>query len=177
MIQGNTLDVVNNFIKMKILSQFGMFFMEPYKFSSLTRFIGVQINIDRFRKSKVLISRDILKGADQELVQKSTKQPLAIKKSTEQEVADLKSTVNQLVERLDYESRKNKAQQMMINTLAKNVKPIDDRNTQNLSRKRQNMQMKALRAQNITDADEDTKELVELNPHRRKNRNEARKED
>jgi hypothetical protein len=83
MIQGDTLAVVNNFIKMKILSQFGLFFMEPYKFSSLTRFIGVPISIDRFRKSKVLISRDVLKGADLQLVSKTTKTPAKVNKTTE----------------------------------------------------------------------------------------------
>ena len=56
---------------------------------------------------------------------------------------------------------------MMINTLAKNVKPIEDRNIMQASKKRHNhsMQMKALKAQNITDTDafESTKTLVELN--------------
>jgi len=60
MVQDDTLAVFNNFIKMKILSMFDNFFLEAYQHSSMARFIGININIDKFRKDKIYLPRKLL---------------------------------------------------------------------------------------------------------------------
>jgi hypothetical protein len=55
------LSVFNKFIKMKILSRFDDFFVEPYKLSTMTRFTGISLSMDRFRKDKIFITKADIK--------------------------------------------------------------------------------------------------------------------
>ena len=52
------LDIINNFIKLKILASFDDFFVEPFKNSSMRSFIGIRVNIKKFRVSKIVIGRE-----------------------------------------------------------------------------------------------------------------------
>ena len=56
------LDIINNFIKLKILASFDDFFVEPFKNSSMRCFIGVKVEINRFRKDKIIITKDTIKS-------------------------------------------------------------------------------------------------------------------
>lgn len=108
---------------MKILSQFDNFFLEAYQHSSMARFIGININIDRFRKDKIYLPRKLLVESD--LVKGKKQQPkaqTAITTSphdTQNEIQDIKAALNKLQETLSKEHRKSVAQQMMINSLFK----------------------------------------------------------
>jgi len=46
---------------MKILSRFDDFFVEPYKLSTMTRFTGISLSMDRFRKDKIFITKADIK--------------------------------------------------------------------------------------------------------------------
>ena len=56
MAHDTILDVINNFVKMKIISQFDDFCMHPYKHTSMAKFMGINIKIDTFRKTKVYVT-------------------------------------------------------------------------------------------------------------------------
>lgn len=62
MAHSTVLDVVNNFIKMKIISQFDDFFVDPYKMTSMAKFVGINIPVDRFRKAKIYINQSEIMG-------------------------------------------------------------------------------------------------------------------
>jgi len=109
--------VFNNFIKMKILSSFDDFFVEPYKHSSMARFIGVSIPIDRFRKDKIFITKaEImsleLQDEEPKKVEEKPKAP-----TQEEKVAKLGDQVEKLVKSMEYEHKKSVAQQVMIQAL------------------------------------------------------------
>ena len=52
------LDLINNFVNLKIISGFDDFFVEPFKNSSMRSFIGIKVSIKKFRVSKIVIGRD-----------------------------------------------------------------------------------------------------------------------
>lgn len=54
----NVLDLINQFIKLKILSMFDDFFAEPFKQSSMKGFMGIRINVKKYRKCKIIISKE-----------------------------------------------------------------------------------------------------------------------
>lgn len=58
----NVLDIVNNFIKLKILANFDDFFVEPFKQSTMRCFINIPVYIKRFRKDKIVIGKDEIKA-------------------------------------------------------------------------------------------------------------------
>lgn len=58
MVFGTVLEVVNNFVKMKIISLFDDFFIEPYKTTHMAKFIGLQINIVKFRGEKIMVDQE-----------------------------------------------------------------------------------------------------------------------
>lgn len=57
----NVLDIVNNFIKLKILASFDDFFVEPFKNSSMRSFIGIKVDIVAFRREKIFICKEDIK--------------------------------------------------------------------------------------------------------------------
>lgn len=57
----NVLDIINNFIKLKILASFDDFFVEPFKQSSMRGFINLRVSIKKFRKDKIVIGVDEIK--------------------------------------------------------------------------------------------------------------------
>lgn len=57
MQQTTVLDLINFFIKLKIISQFSVFFVEPFKASSMTGFIDKPVFIDTFRKDKFFLTK------------------------------------------------------------------------------------------------------------------------
>ena len=69
------LDIISNFIKLKILASFDDFFVEPFKNSSMRCFIGVKVEINRFRKDKIIITKDTIKS----LLDEPKKIPVVIK--------------------------------------------------------------------------------------------------
>ena len=52
------IDVIKNFVKLKILASFDLFFVEPFKNSSMRGFIGIRVSIKKFRKDKIVIGTD-----------------------------------------------------------------------------------------------------------------------
>ena len=50
------LTVIQEFVKLKILTQFDDFFLEPYKTSIFAKMIGHNLKVDEFRKNKVHIT-------------------------------------------------------------------------------------------------------------------------
>ena len=62
MLYDTVLNVINNFIKMKIIASFDDFFINPYKNTALGKLIGVNFKIDRFRKRKIYVSIKDIEG-------------------------------------------------------------------------------------------------------------------
>ena len=63
MMHDTVLNVIGNFIKLKIIATFDDFFINPYKNTALGKLIGVNFKIDRFRKQRVYVSiKDIEDG-------------------------------------------------------------------------------------------------------------------
>jgi hypothetical protein len=60
MIQGTPLAVLNNFVKMKIISMMSLWFIAPYQNSSLARYMNSPLYIDRFRKQKAYVTKQDL---------------------------------------------------------------------------------------------------------------------
>jgi hypothetical protein len=52
----SVLDIINNFIKLKIIASFCIFFVEPFKASSMTSFIGKAVSFGKYRKDKIIVS-------------------------------------------------------------------------------------------------------------------------
>jgi len=63
MIQGTPLAVLENFVKMKIISMMSFWFVAPYQNSSMSRYLNSPLYIDRFRKQKVYVTKqDLING-------------------------------------------------------------------------------------------------------------------
>lgn len=52
LVHAEALAIVNNFIKMKIIASFGNFFVEPFRQSSMSSYIGQKLTLNRHRKAK-----------------------------------------------------------------------------------------------------------------------------
>jgi hypothetical protein len=51
----SVLDIINNFIKLRIVALFDDFFLYPFRQSSMSSYIGAKIHISNFRKDKIVI--------------------------------------------------------------------------------------------------------------------------
>lgn len=52
-----TIDLITNFIKLKIVASFDDFFVEPFKQSSMAGFISCKFEIQKFRKDKIVVTQ------------------------------------------------------------------------------------------------------------------------
>ena len=81
------LDIVNNFIKLKIIASFDDFFVEPFKNSSMRSFIGIRVNIMKFRTVKIVIGREeiqeIVDGKPTQKIEKESPEVTTLKNKVE----------------------------------------------------------------------------------------------
>lgn len=61
MCYDTTLDVINQFIKLKILASFDDFFVDPFKQSSMFGYINKAVPFERHRKDKIIVSSSQIK--------------------------------------------------------------------------------------------------------------------
>lgn len=57
----SVLDIINNFIKLRIVALFDDFFLYPFRQSSMSSYIGAKISISKFRKDKIVIDQNEIK--------------------------------------------------------------------------------------------------------------------
>lgn len=51
------LDTVGNFVRMSIISTFDNLFVIPFGESNIGKYIGHTMSVNRYRKSKIIVSR------------------------------------------------------------------------------------------------------------------------
>lgn len=113
------LAVINNFIKMKIIASFDDFFVEPYRHSPMAIFINKSVAIDKFRKNKIYIKKEMVYQVDA-IAQSSKNKAIVAPKKSETDL--LREDLQKLKEMLDGEHRKSMAQQIMIGHLMQNAR-------------------------------------------------------
>lgn len=73
MCHDTVLDVVNNFIKMKILASFDDFFVEPFKQSSLNVYLAKEVEFEMYRKEKIIINKSKIRELTESVVNEEAK--------------------------------------------------------------------------------------------------------